>query len=312
MSCINCLRKCALAVENWNDERERGSGRECTKVEGIHLKIHHLGCVDGKGCDVASILAVASPDDDLGGPLDDSEPARVAIRPPGLDFVEEPLERLAVGRLLLQGGLLASQGHDKLGLAQLGLDLRDRQLASKSNDITQAVLDVLLDVSDGDSEAAVAADEDVLRVVGPLELVVSFRVEAGNMLVRNAMDPVAWLAVLGLDLAEEEGEGGLRVVGLPGNRDTKANVEGMVEAKCGTGAVLDCHQRPAGQLLVKNVVYYSPMYWYICWLDASHRCPVVNKDCRLSPSTSLSSSWFLSFAYIALVVLSPSLEANDP
>jgi len=169
-----------------------------------------------------------------------------------------------------------------------------------------------LDVGDGDSEAAVATDEDVLRVVGPLELVVSFRVEAGNMLVRNAEDPVAWLAVLGLDLAEEEGEGALRVVGLPGDRDAEVDVEGMVEAKRGTGAVLDCHQRPAGQLLVKNVVYYSPMYWYICRLDASHRCPVVNKDCRLSPSTSLSSSWFLSFAYIALVVLSPSLEANDP
>jgi len=30
-----------------------------------------------------------------------------------------------------------------------------------------------------------------------------------------------------------------------------------------------------------------------CRLDASHRCLVVNKGCRLSPSTSLRSSWFL-------------------
>ena len=49
-----------------------------------------------------------------------------------------------------------------------------------------------------------------------------------------------------------------------------------------------------------KIVSYSLMYWYMCRLDASHRCPVVNKDFRLSPSTSLSSSWFLSFAYIAL------------
>jgi len=32
------------------------------------------------------------------------------------------------------------------------------------------------------------------------------------------------------------------------------------------------------------------------------RCLVVNKGCRLSPSTSLSSSWFLLLAYIAPVV----------
>jgi len=47
---------------------------------------------------------------------------------------------------------------------------------------------------------------------------------------------------------------------------------------------------------------YSFMYWYMCRLDASHRCLVVNKGCRLSPSTSLSSSWFLLLAYIAPVV----------
>ena len=40
----------------------------------------------------------------------------------------------------------------------------------------------------------------------------------------------------------------------------------------------------------------------MCRLNASHCCLVVNKDYRLSPSTSLSSSWFLSLAYIALVV----------
>jgi len=40
----------------------------------------------------------------------------------------------------------------------------------------------------------------------------------------------------------------------------------------------------------------------MCRLDASHRCLVVNKGCRLSPSTSLSSSWFLLLAYIAPVV----------
>jgi len=47
---------------------------------------------------------------------------------------------------------------------------------------------------------------------------------------------------------------------------------------------------------------YSVMYWYMRWLDAGHCCLVVNKGCRLSPSTSLSSLWFLSLAYIAPVV----------
>jgi len=44
------------------------------------------------------------------------------------------------------------------------------------------------------------------------------------------------------------------------------------------------------------------MYWYMCWLDASHCCLVVNKGCRLLPSASLPSLWFLLLAYIAPVV----------
>jgi len=40
----------------------------------------------------------------------------------------------------------------------------------------------------------------------------------------------------------------------------------------------------------------------MCRLNASHCCLVVDKGCRLSPSTSLSSSWFLLLAYIAPVV----------
>jgi len=53
---------------------------------------------------------------------------------------------------------------------------------------------------------------------------------------------------------------------------------------------------------VLKVVSYCIMYWYMCLLDASHHCLVFNKDCRLSPSTSQSSSWFLLLAYIAPVV----------
>jgi len=49
-------------------------------------------------------------------------------------------------------------------------------------------------------------------------------------------------------------------------------------------------------------VSYSIMYWYMCRLDAGRCHRVVNKGCRLSPSTSLSSSWFLLLAYIAPVV----------
>jgi len=40
----------------------------------------------------------------------------------------------------------------------------------------------------------------------------------------------------------------------------------------------------------------------MCRLHASHCRHVVNKGCRLSPSTSLSSLWFLLLAYIAPVV----------
>jgi len=45
-----------------------------------------------------------------------------------------------------------------------------------------------------------------------------------------------------------------------------------------------------------GVLSYSVMYWYMC---RCHR--VVNKDCRLLPSTSLSSLWFVLLAYIAPV-----------
>jgi len=53
---------------------------------------------------------------------------------------------------------------------------------------------------------------------------------------------------------------------------------------------------------VLKVVYYYIMYWYMCRLDAGHCRLVVNKGCRLSPSTSPSSLWFLLLAYIAPVV----------
>jgi len=41
------------------------------------------------------------------------------------------------------------------------------------------------------------------------------------------------------------------------------------------------------------------MSWYMCRLDAGRCHRVVNKGCRLSLSTSPSSSWFLLLAYIA-------------
>ena len=53
-----------------------------------------------------------------------------------------------------------------------------------------------------------------------------------------------------------------------------------------------------------KVVSYAFMYWYMCRLDAiSHRRLVVNKGCRWTPSTSLSSSWFLLLAYIIAPVV---------
>ncbi len=62
------------------------------------------------------------------------------------------------------------------------------------------------------------ADKDVLRV-SPVKLVMGARVEGGDVFVGKREDPVAGFAVAGLHLPEQERNGALRVVGLPGDGD---------------------------------------------------------------------------------------------
>ena len=57
-----------------------------------------------------------------------------------------------------------------------------------------------------------------------------------------------------------------------------------------------------GVFILLKAASYSIVYWYMRWLDAGLCRLVVNKGCHLSPSTSLSSLWFLLLAYIAPVV----------
>src|SRR5258706_4301267 len=154
-------------------------------------------------------------DGDLGTPVDITEPAAVGILPLGFDFGEERLESGVVFVLVVQGVLLASQGRAVL-LARLQPQLC--QFSGKSNGIAEPRADGVFDLDDGTSETAFTTDKDVLRV-GPVELVMGGRVDGGDAFVGEGEDPIAGVAVAGVDLPEQEREGALRIVGLPGDGD---------------------------------------------------------------------------------------------
>lgn len=84
--------------------------------------------------------------------------------------------------------------------------------------------DGVLDLADGMSEMMITTNEDVLRV-GIIEHVIGGGVEGRNVFVGEAEDPVAGLTAACLHLLEQECEGALHIIGLPGNGDAKASVE---------------------------------------------------------------------------------------
>ena len=128
-----------------------------------------------------------------------------------------------------------------MGLLPARLRLQLRQFSSKSNSIAESRVDGVFDLEDGTSEAAFTTDKNVLRV-GPVEPVMGVRVDGGDVFVGEGENPVAGVAIAGLHLSGQEGESAPRIVGLSGDRDTQTNVERVIEAKLGTGVVLDAHQ----------------------------------------------------------------------
>lgn len=83
---------------------------------------------------------------------------------------------------------------------------------------TKPCVEGVFDLDDGTSETAFTTDKDMLRV-GPVKLVMGDRVDGGDMFVGEGEDPIAGVAVAGLHLPEQEREGALRIVGLPGDGD---------------------------------------------------------------------------------------------
>ena len=189
-------------------------GMERTQVNNVTLKILELLSIDSECGDIASVGAVVSPDGDLGSPVDITEPAVVGILPKGFDFVDESLESDVVFVLSIQGDLLASHGRDVL-LARL--QLQGLYFSGKSNGIAKPGVDGVFDLDDGTRETAFTTDKDMLRV-GHVQLVMSGRVDGGDVFVGEGEDSIAGVAVAGLHLPEQDREGALRIIGLPGNR----------------------------------------------------------------------------------------------
>ena len=216
-----------------------GNGTERTEVDTVPLKMLELLPIDYERGDVASVVVLVNPGGDVRSPVDNTEPAAVGILPVGGDFGEQGLESIVDLVLVLQSVLPASQCRRIL----LG---RVREFFCKSDDVTESSGDGGLDLGDGTSETTITANENVLRV-GLVELVVGGGVEGSNMFISEAKDPVARLATARLHLLEQEREGALRVVGLPGDGDAKAGVERMIVAELAAGLVHDAHQRTADQ-----------------------------------------------------------------
>ena len=214
-----------------------GNGTERTEINDVTLKILKPLPIDYERSDVASVRAVVNPDGDVGSIVDNTEPAAVGILPVGGDFGEQGLENNVVLVLLLQSGLRTSQSR-RIPLGRV-LDF-----SGKSDGVTEPRGDCVPDLADGTSETAITTNEDVLRV-GIVEHVIGGGVEGGNVFVGEAEDPVAGLAAARLHLLEQEREGALRVIGLPGDGDAKAGVERMIVAEPGAGIVHDAHQRRA-------------------------------------------------------------------
>jgi len=160
-------------------------------------------------------VAVVDAGGDLGSPVDNTEPAAVGILPVDVDFGEEGLKSGVVLVLIFQGVLRTSQGRlVLLGRAQLRLQVLD--LSDKTDGVMEPRRDGVLDLGHGTSKTVITANEDVLRV-GPVKLVMGRGVDGGDVFAGEAEDPLARVAAARLNLLEQEREGALRVVGLPGD-----------------------------------------------------------------------------------------------
>ena len=175
-----------------------------------------LRLIKGERGNVTSIVTVVNPDRDLEGPVDITEPAAGCILPLTLDFGEEHLQSGVVLVPGVQGDLLAFQGPDKL-LALL--QPQDLQLFGEFNGIAKPCVDGVFDLFDGTSETSFTVDKDVLRI-GLVELIRGSCVDGGDVFVGEGEDPIAEVAVAGLPLSEQEHEGALRIVELPGDGDS--------------------------------------------------------------------------------------------
>jgi len=58
---------------------------------------------------------------------------------------------------------------------------------------------------------------------GHVQLVMGGRVDGGDVFVGEGEDSIAGVAVAGLHLPEQEREGALRIIGLPGDGDAQAS-----------------------------------------------------------------------------------------
>jgi len=187
-----------VSKRGWNGRR--GSGTERTQVDAIAHKVLELLPIERERGDVAGVLALVHPDGDLGGPIDDTEPAAVRIFPLAFDFVEQRLETGAVLVLLLQGVPLAIQRLRVLLVrTQRLLQLLD--FFKQPGSVAEPLRHSFLDLGDGEIETTLTTHEDVLRV-GLIELVVGGGVEGGNMFVREGEDSVAGIAAARLHLLE--------------------------------------------------------------------------------------------------------------
>ena len=204
-----------LASEN--RMKKGGDETERTHIDLVALEIPDLGAIDHERSDIAGIVTLIDPDGDLRSPVDNGEPAVFGLLPVGVEFGEERLEGRVIFLLHFQVVLLAFEG-----LA--GLPGRPRlqllQLCGKSNDVSKTLVDDSFDLADRNIEMAVAADENMLSVgVRAVELVMGGRVDGSDMLVGDGEDPIAGVALARLHLPEQERNGALRVVGLPGDGD---------------------------------------------------------------------------------------------
>lgn len=216
-----------------------------TEINAIADEVLELLQIQGERSDVARVLPLVYPDVDLGGPIDDAEPASVRVPPLAIDLVEQPLEADVVLGLLLQRSPLTLQRLRVL-LVRAHLLLQLLHLFEQTDRVAKAVRHNFLELGDGKSKATGTAHEYVLGVC-LVQLKVGGGVDGGNVLVREGQDSVAGLAAARLDLLKQKRDCALGVVRLPSDGDSETGVEGSVQSEPSVGVLDDAHEGRAIQ-----------------------------------------------------------------